>query len=86
MVRFYFHIKEDGRMVLDDEGVDLPDVDAAKREALQCAREMLGDAIKAGKPTVPDALVIADEFGRVLAVMSLITVLPARLRQQRHLS
>jgi hypothetical protein len=42
---------------------------------------MLADAIKAGKPTVPEALVIAGENGETLEVVPLASVLPEPFRK-----
>jgi len=53
MPRFYFHVDDD-RTVLDQEGTDLPDVEAARHEAITTAGEMLQDGsgyvIWSGKP------------------------------------
>jgi hypothetical protein len=76
MGRFYFHIMKGDELIPDDEGTELPDVAAATREALKSARELLAEAIKVGKPKVPDALVIADEAGRTVEVLPLAAVLP----------
>ncbi len=67
MGRFYFHLQADDQIVPDDEGVDLPDLSAAEHEAILAARELLAEAIKSGRPEVPEAFVIADEEGRPLA-------------------
>jgi hypothetical protein len=69
MARFYFHLQDADELHTDPEGTDLPDVDAAKREALLAARDILSDAIKTGKSKVPEAFVIADEAGRKVAVV-----------------
>jgi len=61
MGRFYFHLQADDQIVPDDEGVDLPDLSAAEHEAILAARELLAEAIKSGRPEVPEAFVIADE-------------------------
>ncbi len=42
MPRFYFHV-HDGRDVPDPYGVELPDQEAARREAIRAAGEMLRD-------------------------------------------
>ena len=47
----------------DEEGIDLPDFSAARREAIEAARELLAEAIKDGRAEVPEAFVIADEEG-----------------------
>ena len=81
MGRFYLHIKAGGDLHYDEEGIELPSIDAARKEALFSAREMLAGAIKAGKTTVPEALVIADEDGRTLEVVPLASVLPEPLKK-----
>jgi len=53
MPLFYFHV-EDDRTVLDQEGIQLPDIEAARREAVTAAGEMLrngsGAVVWSGKP------------------------------------
>jgi hypothetical protein len=53
MPRFYFHVNDD-RTILDEEGTELPDMEAARREAITTAGEMLRDGSGAvvwgGKP------------------------------------
>ena len=72
----YFHLKEGDELIPDEDGTELPDVSAATREALQSARELLADAIKAGKPKIYDAFVIADEAGRTVEILPFVAVLP----------
>jgi hypothetical protein len=40
MYQYYFHIR-DGETFLDDAGLHLPNIDAAKAEALRASSEML---------------------------------------------
>jgi hypothetical protein len=80
MGRFYFHIQDSDQLLQDPEGTDLPDVDAARQEAILAAREILIEAIKMGKTQVPKAVVIADEEGRTLDVLPLASVLPESLQ------
>jgi hypothetical protein len=79
MARFFFHLKSDGELITDDDGIDLPGLSEATREALQSAREPLAEAIKTGKPTLPVALVVADETGQTLLELPLVEVLPEPL-------
>ena len=81
MGRFYFHLRTDGQLMPDEEGVDLPDLSAAQREAIAAARELLAEAIKDGKPNVPEAFVIADEEGREIDTVLLAAVLPENLKK-----
>ena len=48
MGRFYFHLSAGNEITLDEEGTELPDLSAAKGEAVLAARELLADAIKSG--------------------------------------
>jgi len=79
--RFYFHLRAGDELLIDDEGADLPDLSAARREAAQAARELLAEAIRAGKEEIPEAFVIADEDGRTLDTIALAAVLPEPLKK-----
>lgn len=83
MPRFYFHVRMGDEVIPDEEGQDLADQSAARQEALLAAREVLAEAIKAGKDQVPDAFVIADEAGRSVGTVPLVTVLPKRFKVGR---
>ena len=76
MARFYFHLQVGRNLVEDADGTELADVEAARQEAMLAARDLLSDAIRAGRPKVPQAFVIADEAGRKLDVVPLAAVLP----------
>jgi hypothetical protein len=78
MARFYFHMRTGDHVEIDIEGTELPDLTAAKDEALYSAREILADAIKASHHPI-DAVVIADDSGRELETVSLKDALPKGL-------
>lgn len=78
MTRFYFHIRMGDRIVIDQEGSDLPDPAAARAEALASARQILADAIRSGNDATPEAFIIADCEGRELETVPLAVVLPKR--------
>jgi hypothetical protein len=82
MGRFYFHVKEGNEMISDEEGIDLPDVATATQEALRAARELLAEAIKLGKPTSPEAIMIADETGETLQILPFVILLPEPIKKQ----
>ncbi len=81
MGRFYLHIKDGDEIFPDEEGIELPNIESARKEALQAAREMLSEAIRGGKPKVAEAFVIADKAGRTLEVVPLAAVLPEPFRK-----
>ena len=80
MGRFYFHLRSGKKVIADEEGSDLPDVAAARLEALAAARYILADAIRSGTENIPEAFVIADSEGRELETVNLAVVLPERFR------
>jgi hypothetical protein len=55
----------------DVEGIEAANLEAARVEALAAAREVLGDAIKAGQGQDNRQYEITDEAGQVLAVVPL---------------
>jgi len=82
MGRFFFHLRQGGRLIVDEEGLELPSLDRAKREALVGAKEVLAEAIKLGRPRVPEeAIVVADEEGRTLYELTFVELLPEPLRK-----
>src|SRR3981081_842208 len=48
MLRFYFHIVEDGRVITDEEGQELPERDAVRREAVETGASIARDAFIRG--------------------------------------
>ena len=77
MPRYFLQIDE---LKTDPEGTHLPDLEAARREALLSAREMLAKWIACGVEDIPTSIVISDEAGNVLAVVHMREVLPRALR------
>jgi hypothetical protein len=64
--RFYFHLHDDAD-IPDDEGVELPDLDAARAHAVRCARAMFGEVAKdEGRVVLHHRIEIEDGRGRVL--------------------
>ena len=67
MPRFYFHVHNDAD-VIDDEGLALPDLAAAKQAAIDGAREMMAEHVTHGRPiTLRHRIDVADEAGKILA-------------------
>ena len=68
MARYYFHIKTGADLIKDEDGSEHATADEARLKAVQTARELWADAIKAGKPLGADAIVLADEKGQLTFV------------------
>lgn len=75
MSRFYFQIRSGDQFVSDDEGVDLPNFDAAMAEAVLSAREIIAETIRNGDPVPDDVIEITDEAGTVLGAVPLRSVI-----------
>jgi hypothetical protein len=76
MARFHFHLRDGDETIFDEEGVDLPDLSAAIREARLGARELIADAVRLDRDRVPNALVVADQDGNILYTLRLADILP----------
>ena len=69
MPRFFFHIRDRDGLTADPDGTDLPDLEAARTEALAAARDMLAERIvKEGRPD-DQRFETCDEAGRLLAAV-----------------
>ena len=70
MPRFYFHLHNDVD-VPDDEGIELPDLDAARAHAVRQARFTFGEMAKdQGRVVLHHRIDIEDEQGKVLGTVS----------------
>ena len=67
MPRYFFHMRSDQGFIRDPDGSELPDLDAARAEAIVSARHLLADMLKHGREVDGQAFEIADEADEVLA-------------------
>ena len=67
MPLFYLHIRDAEELVEDTEGIDLPDLDAARSEAVRGARDIIASAVRAGGLLDGQRIEITDAEGRLLA-------------------
>jgi hypothetical protein len=79
--RFFLHIDELGT---DPDGTELPNLDAARGEAMLAAREMLAEWILHGAEDIPTKILITDHEMRLLVVVRMVDVLPRALRDFKH--
>lgn len=66
MPQFYFHVQDESGYTPDPEGQDLPDAEAARREAVSATREILGETLLHGGALNHRTIEIADEHGHVV--------------------
>ncbi len=57
----FFHLVNGNRTVPDDEGIDVPDVEHARREAIATIQELLFDSAQSGVDWSGWRLAIADD-------------------------
>jgi hypothetical protein len=67
MPRYYFHIlRPDCAPVLDDQGAEFEDYEAAQSEAVASVRDLVADAVRRGNQVNGLGIEIVDEDGKVL--------------------
>jgi hypothetical protein len=69
MPRFFFHVYDD-IAVRDEEGLDLPDLAAARQMALSGARSLICAEVDAGHLHLGHRLEVEDEGGACVLVLS----------------
>jgi hypothetical protein len=79
MTTFHFHLRSGDELTLDEYGAEFADYAAALCEVTRAARELVSEAIRTGRPHIPDTFVIADGSGKELGTLPLATVLPKPL-------
>ena len=82
MLLLFFHIQHDGDVVRDLEGTVVPDLNAARSQALVAAREMWADAIPLERDLSGHSFVLADASGRHHLTVPFIEALPEGLRRR----
>lgn len=69
MPRYFFHVRDGSELSRDLEGQELPDTEAARAEAINAGREMLGEKLLHGGSLNHRQIEIADESGHVVDVV-----------------
>lgn len=67
--RYYFHIRVEGELILDNEGIELKTDELARKEAIRAAAELMREYPQSGKEIRPQSISVADETGRELFVV-----------------
>jgi hypothetical protein len=71
MPHYFFHILDHGNVILDEEGMELVDLEAARLEAVVSAQAMLMDASADSEDISHQVIEVSDRAGRVLAKVAL---------------
>ena len=70
MPRFFFHIRDGDRLLIDEDGLEFDDVAGARAAAVQGASDMLKDAKLAGQDIRHQIIEICDPSGKLLGTVS----------------
>jgi hypothetical protein len=66
MPKFYFHVRDNSGVALDDEGAEFTDIQAARAEARASARDLVSERLKSRSANNGQTVEIADESGAIL--------------------
>jgi hypothetical protein len=66
MPRFYFHVCNGNGFVEDEEGQELPDLDAARESAVRSARSIMADDVQRGMLDLSSFIEIEDSENRLV--------------------
>ena len=70
MPRYFFHIRNGGDLIEDYDGLELPDVAAARDECSKAMREILAEKEWQAVPLECE-FIIVDDLGLTVAVVSI---------------
>ncbi|MDA9481366.1 hypothetical protein XI07_04905 [Bradyrhizobium sp. CCBAU 11445] len=65
MKKYYFDIRHSSRFIHDDEGVELPNIEAARQEATTALSEIARECVR-GRSRHRMAVEVRDDHGHVL--------------------
>ena len=78
MAKLYINFRDRDRVSTNDQGIDLPNLEAAVDVAIRSAIELVDETIKHDGGAIPDAMIVTDEDGKTLATISILDVLRKR--------
>jgi hypothetical protein len=64
MARYHFHLHECGTVIPDEEGLERPDLESVRQEALVSARELVANELRQGKVCLSCHIEVQDEAGQ----------------------
>ena len=75
MARFFLHLRDGTELMEDPDGSELPDLNAARAEAREAARDIMAGMVRAGELLDGQQIEIRDAAGALLEVVRLKDVL-----------
>jgi hypothetical protein len=80
MPLYFFHHQTVSGLITDDEGDDLPGLQAVREEAVEAARELLAHAARAGRDARDESFVVVDDLGQTVLVLKFADALDSSVR------
>ncbi len=74
MPRYYFHLKSPETKLRDEEGLVLPDAEAAWYQAVRSARDMIRADLHMGTSWEGQSIEIADDAGAAIDQVTLLEI------------
>lgn len=69
--KFHLNIRDDESVILDHEGAEFPDAAAALEEGRSCARELVIDRLRTGRPVGNQRVEVVRDNGDIVGTVSL---------------
>lgn len=82
MPRFHLHIHDQGGLSCDEDGLELPDLAAARASALDGIRSIAGEEVRTGVLSLDGRVEIADGAGTILDVVRFVDAIELRLPEE----
>jgi len=73
-MRYYFHIREGTDVEIDQEGTELPSIDADHEEAREAAREIVAEMVRGRERIDGKTFEVTDETGRAITAIPFASV------------
>ncbi len=75
MARYFFHIRNTDAYDQDDEGFELPGIEAVEKQLQLAVRKLVMQMVTHGEPIVGLSFEVADEKGDIVLVLPFESVL-----------
>ena len=74
-MRYYFNVRTGSELIVDDEGIELPDLEGVAEEAIRAAQDLLADRVKHGQRVDDGVFEVLDRRGVTVMTMPIRSVL-----------
>lgn len=83
MPTYFFNQRFDRSVGIDAAGIDLPDLKAVRRHAIEMAREIMADEVLVGEVVLDRSIEVVDAAGKIVLVLPFADVAELRLPKSR---